>query len=115
MTTTFYIQTKEFTKHWNRLGCSGDDFERLVRKLYYGNVAGFGYFPKIRGTGGLRRTRFAFKREGKRESVKVYYVDCAGKDVIYFITVYPKREKDNLSKEERDEIKKMIAVLRASL
>lgn len=111
MTKTF-IGTKEFRKNWNRLGCNDDDFEKLVMKLYYGNV---GYFTKIRGTGGLRRMRFAYKRDGKRESVRVCYVDCAGKDVIYFITIYPKGEKENLSEEERDEIKKMIAVLKASL
>lgn len=65
----------------------------------------------------MRRMRFAYKRDGKRESAKVYYVNCAGteKDVIYFVTIYPKGEKENLSKEERNEIKKMIAVLKASL
>jgi hypothetical protein len=37
------------------------------------------------------------------------------KETIYLITVYPKSEKDNLSKAERNEIKKMIALLERSI
>lgn len=37
------------------------------------------------------------------------------KELIYLITVHPKSEKDNLSKAERNEIKKMIELLKDSL
>ena len=50
----------------------------------------------IRGTGKLRKIRFAFPGEGKRGSTRVCYVDFAEKETIYLITIYPKSEKDNL-------------------
>lgn len=33
-------------------------------------------------------------------------------ETVYIITVYPKNKKDNLSKAERNEIKKLIELLR---
>ena len=43
------------------------------------------------------------------------YVDFVVADTIYPITVYGKKEKDNLSKEERNNIKKAIGILEKSL
>lgn len=110
MTKTF-IQTKEFTKNWDRLGFSDADLRRLESELF----SNASTFPVISGTGGLRKMRFAFEHEGKSGGVRVCYVDFVVEEVIYLITVYPKSEKDNLSQRERNEIKKMIALLRASL
>ena len=42
-------------------------------------------------------------------------MDIVVEETIYLITVYPKSEKDNLSYAERNEIKKMIELLKASL
>ena len=36
-------------------------------------------------------------------------------ETVYLITVYPKNENDNLSKDERNEIKKLIEALKKSL
>lgn len=43
------------------------------------------------------------------------FVDFVVKETIYFITVYPKNEKENLSPKERNEIKKVIEILEKSL
>ena len=43
------------------------------------------------------------------------YVDFVIEESIYLITVYPKNEKDNLSKAEKNEIKKMIGLLKDGL
>ncbi len=59
--------------------------------------------------------RFALEHEGKSGGVRVCYVDFVVEEVIYLITVYPKSEKDNLSQKERNEIKKMIEILKSSL
>ena len=69
----------------------------------------------IQGTGGLRKARFAFEHRGKSGGVRVCYVDFVIKETIYLITVYSKNEKDNLSKEEKNEIKKLIDVLEKSI
>ena len=43
------------------------------------------------------------------------YVDFVIEESIYLITVYPKNEKDNLSKAEKNEIRKMIVLLKDEL
>lgn len=110
MTKTF-IQTKEFSKNWDKLGFKDADLRKLETELF--NNANT--FPVVKGTGGLRKMRFAFEHEGKSGGVRVCYVDFVVEEVIYLITVYPKSEKDNLSQKERNEIKKMIELLKASL
>lgn len=36
-------------------------------------------------------------------------------ETVYLITIYPKSKKDNLSQEERNNIKNMIRILERSL
>ena len=75
--------------------------------------------PKVgavmRGTGGVRKMRFAFEQRGKSGSVRVIYVDFEIYEKIFLITAYPKNEKDNLSDSERSEIKQMIQALENQL
>ena len=58
---------------------------------------------------------FSFENGGKSGCVRVCYVDFVIEETIYLITVYAKSEKDNLSYAERNEIKKMIELLKESL
>lgn len=53
--------------------------------------------------------------EGKSGSARVCYVDFVVEEVIYLITVYQKKEKENLSKAERNEIRKLIEQLKVNL
>ena len=69
----------------------------------------------MQGTGGLRKVRFAFDNRGKSGSARVVYVDFVVYEKIFLITAYPKNEKDNLSKAERNDIKKLIEALDNSL
>lgn len=110
MTRTF-IQTDEFTKNWERLGLTNDDLRRLELEIMKNPKVG----PVIQGTGKLRKMRFAFENSGKSGSSRVCYVDFLIHETVYLITVYPKSEKDNLSKAERNEIKKFIDILEKSL
>lgn len=110
MTRTF-IQTTEFEKNWEKLGFLDDDLRRLELEIMKNPKAG----AVIRGTGKLRKMRFAFPDAGKRGSVRVCYVDYMVQETVYLITVYPKNEKENLSKGERNSIKKMLDILEKSL
>lgn len=71
----------------------------------------------MQGTSGLHKLRFVFegKGKGKSGSVRVCYVDFAVYESIYLITAYPKSEKDNLSKSERNSIAKVIKTLESAL
>lgn len=59
--------------------------------------------------------RFAFEHQGKSGGVRAIYIDFEVYEKIYLLTAYTKSEKDNLSKEERNEIRKLITVLEIQL
>lgn len=75
--------------------------------------------PKIgavlRGTGGVRKMRFAFEDRGKSGSARIIYVDFEVYEKIFLITAYPKNEKDNLTQSERNELRQMIDILEQQL
>ena len=72
-------------------------------------------YPIMKGTGGLRKARISLDKKGKSGGARVCFVDFIFIETVYLITVYGKKEKDNLSKVERNQIKKMIEALRKTL
>ena len=110
MTKTF-IQTNEFSRNWEELGFDDEDLRKLELEIMKNPQIG----PVIRGTGKLRKMRFSFPDRGKSGSVRVCYVDFVIQEAIYLVTVYSKKEKDNLTQTERNNIKKMIQLLVVSL
>lgn len=69
----------------------------------------------MKETGGVRKMRFAFEHRGKSGSVRVIYIDFEVYEKIYLLTAYPKNEKDNLSKAERNELRELVKVLENQL
>ena len=69
----------------------------------------------IKGTGKLRKMRFAFPNRGKSGSSRVLYVDFVLSETIYLIFAYSKNEKDTLTEEECNNIKKLIEKIEQSL
>lgn len=110
MTRTF-IMTQEFDKNWKAMGLTDDDLKALQEELILNPTKG----DLMQGTGGLRKLRFAFEGRGKSGSSRVCYVDFAVYEKIYLITAYPKNEKENLSKAERNAISAVIRQLEDSL
>lgn len=110
MTRTF-IQTKEFTRNWDELGFNDDDLRRLELQIMSDPQIG----AVMRGTGKLRKMRFALGNSGKSGGTRVCYVDFLSLETIYLITVYPKSAKENLTSAERNDIKKMIIKLEQNL
>lgn len=66
-----FIQTLEFEKNWETLGFSDDNLRKLEQEILKHPKTG----KVIRGTGKLRKMRFAFEHRGKSGSVRVCYVD----------------------------------------
>ncbi len=110
MTRTF-IQTREFSNNWDNLGL-GDEELRLLENEIIKNPE---KYPVMRGTGGLRKARIAMENKGKSGGARVCYVDFVLAETVYLITVYGKKEKTNLTRDERNKIKKAIDELRKSL
>ena len=110
MTKTF-IELPWFMTKWKSLGMDDADLRRLQSELLSDPKVG----AVMRGTGGVRKMRFAFKYQGKSGSIRVIYVDFEVYEKIYLLTAYTKNEKDNLSQKERNEIKELITVLENQL
>lgn len=106
-----FIQTRAFTKLWEHLGFWDSDLRRLENDLLLNPKAG----NVIQGTGRMRKIRFAFEGRGKSGSARVCYVDFEAQETIYFLAVFAKNELENLSKAERNALKKQIDVLENNL
>ena len=66
----------------------------------------------IQGTGGLRKMRHRAAGRGKRGGYRVTYLYVPSRETIYLITLYAKNEKENLSPAERNELRKVVEVLK---
>ncbi len=106
-----FVMMPIFDKQWKDMGLDDDDLrclqEELLKNPQIGSV--------MRGTGKLRKMRFALPNKGKSGSSRVLYVDFVIAETIYLIFAYPKNEKDNLTDEERNTVRKMIERLEQTL
>ena len=110
MTRTF-VELPIFRTRWKAMGLDDNDLLRLQEELLADPQVG----AVMRGTGGVRKMRFAFEHRGKSGSVRVIYVDFEIYEKIFIITAYTKDEKDNLSDSEKNEIKHLIKLLEQQL
>jgi hypothetical protein len=109
--TREFVMMPEFDRQWQKLGLGDNELRQLQEALLQNPKAG----NVIPGTKGLRKIRIAFEGQGKSGSGRVAYVDFTVHETVYLITAYPKNEKDNLSKAERNAIAKMIIRLEQGL
>lgn len=109
--TREFIMLPEFDRQWKAMGLGDKELKTLQEELTVNPQKG----AIIPGTGGLRKIRVAFEKRGKSGSARVCYVDFAVYERIYLITAYTKNEKDNLSKAERNDIKRLVTLLKASI
>ena len=105
--TRIFVELPSFRSDWKALGLTDTDLRRLQDELIANPQIG----KIMRETGGVRKMRFAFENRGKSGSVRVIYVDFEIHEKLYLLTAYPKNEKDNLSKAERNELKKLVEIL----
>ena len=109
--TREFVMLPEFDRKWKELGLTDRELKALQEELTINPQKG----DSMQGTGGLRKIRVAFEGRGKSGSARVCYVDFAVYERIYLITAYAKDEKDNLSKAERNEVKKLIHILESTI
>ena len=102
-----FVELPSFRSRWKSLGLTDTDLLRLQEELLSNPTVG----KIMRETGGVRKMRFAYEHRGKSGSVRVIYVDFEVSAVIYFITAYAKSDAENLTKGERNELKKLVEYL----
>lgn len=90
---------------------SDEEREALIDHLAANPTAGV----KLEGTGGCRK--FRYKRPGKGKSGSYRIVTFyGGSDIpVVLLTVFGKGEKDNLTKAERNALKKLVEKLEVQL
>lgn len=109
--TRGFITLPSFDIKWKDLGLNEDDKNRLEQELLNNPKIG----PIMKGTGGVRKMRFAFPNRGKSGSVRVIYVDFEIYEKIYFVDVYQKADKDNLTNAERNAMKDVVELIELGL
>jgi hypothetical protein len=68
----------------------------------------------MQGTGGVRKLRWARGGRGKSGGVRVIYYYHSEAMPLYLLTVFAKNERANLSKAERNDLAKLVAVLKTT-
>jgi mRNA-degrading endonuclease RelE of RelBE toxin-antitoxin system len=63
----------------------------------------------IRGSGGIRKLRWAGDGRGKRGGLRAIYYWWVSKDRISMLTVYPKSEQDDLTAEQLRQLRNQLA------
>ena len=103
-----FIEIPLFSKRWTEIGLDEDDLLALQIMLLKDPESG----PVLEGTGGIRKVRFPLKNRGKSGSVRVCYADFEEFEVTYLITAFTKAERENLTPEEKNVLKKLVKSLK---
>jgi len=101
-----FIELRPFAEGWKDLGLTDEDQMHLQVMIML-NPKGN---PVVKGTGGLRKMRFAPAgwKSGKSGAVRVGYVHLQGYGVILLAVAYSKDERDDLTPEQRRAIRSLI-------
>ena len=98
-------------------------YERAIRKLLGEEarremedsiVAGPDAAPVIRGTGGIRKLRWAGSGRGKRGGIRVVFYQ-AGADAIYLLTAYAKADRDDLTLVDTKALTRLVVAIKKEL
>ena len=98
------VETESFIKDAKSAGLSDEERKQIIEFIAKNPLAG----NEMAGTGGARKVRFAAKGKGKSGGVRVitFY---SGVDIpVFLLNVFAKGDKVNLTKAERNELKKVL-------
>ena len=96
-----FVETSVFQERFDAL-LSGDEQWLLQLALIANPELG----PVIRGTGGIRKLRWAEQRRGK-ESRVIYYLLTAS-DQLHMLYAYSKDEQEDLTKDQIKILKNVV-------
>lgn len=99
-----FIETSIFQKKIDTL-LSHDEYLSFQEYLRQNPEAG----ATISATGGCRKIRWAIQGKGKSGGIRVIYYYINPKGEIYLLLAYPKNERENLSDEQKAQLRKVIS------
>jgi mRNA-degrading endonuclease RelE of RelBE toxin-antitoxin system len=98
-----FVETRLFTRLVSEY-LSDQEYAQLQNELIANPKAG----AVMKGSGGVRKIRWAAPGRGKRGGCRVIYFVRSSKGVIWMLTMYPKNVKDSIPghilKQIREEI-----------
>ena len=97
------IETSVFTRQVRDL-LPDEQYRKLQAALVGKPTLG----PLIRGSGGLRKLRWALPGKGKRGGVRVIYYWAVGQEQLLMLLMYPKSERDDLSPSQLRLLRKLV-------
>ena len=95
-------------------------YERAIRKLLTEDArremesaiaAAPDAAPVIRGTGGIRKLRWAAAGRGKRGGIRTIYFHAAGPGAIYLPTAYSKAQREDLTPADVKALSRLVAAI----
>lgn len=95
-------------------------YERAIRKLLSEDarremeaaiVARPEAAPVIRGTGGIRKLRWAGSGRGKRGGIRAIYFWHVGPEAIYMLTAYAKADRNDLTAADRKALARLVTTI----
>ena len=98
-----FFETPIFTKLISKL-ITDEEYHLLQLQLAIRPESG----DVIKGSGGIRKLRWAGSGRGKRGGIRVIYFFYDHDDQIYMLYAYPKNERDDLSKDQLKLLKKLV-------
>jgi mRNA-degrading endonuclease RelE of RelBE toxin-antitoxin system len=97
------VETSVFTRQLRAL-LPDEEYRKLQAALVGKPTLG----PLIRGSGGLRKLRWALPGRGKRGGVRVIYFWAVRHDQLLMLLMYPKSERDDLSPSQLKLLRKLV-------
>ena len=97
------VETSIFTRQVRDL-LPDEEYRKLQAALVGKPTLG----PLIRGTGGLRKARWALPGRGKRGGVRVIYYWAANQEQLFMLLMYPKSERDDLTPAQLRQLRNLV-------
>jgi len=107
------VQLRGFQSLWKRERLADEDLQRLEELIMRDPAAA----PVMRGTGGLRKIRFAppSRSQGKSGATRVAYAQFPEHGRIYLVTMLLKKSEDNFSQADRNSIRLALERIKLAL
>ena len=97
------VETSIFTRRVKEL-LSDDEYRELQSELVQQPDRGV----LIQDSGGLRKVRWAARGAGRRGGVRVIYFWAVSRDRLLMLYIYPKNERDDLTKDQLRALCKLV-------
>lgn len=105
-----FVNTNFFDECWKSMGLKDEDLRNFQNFLLQNPVVG----DLIENTGGVRKVRQNLGT-GKSHGARVIYIDFEKYERLYCLMTYPKNVKEDLTPQDKKEIKNLVNYLKTEL